>query len=168
MKDWVSKPLILYRSAPKNRAGCDLLSTFAWTRHSTSRRFGLQIREKKKIMRQIVAFFEADGIDKNTNRTTRNPDVKEKLHNSSCTLVRLCTNSLNRHEQTVNQGARTLLTNLFKCSMNTCKLTSSVKIACPAAAPPVDPYIVADIWVVDGFSFDSKNRAWLPPWSQTM
>jgi len=110
-------------------------------------------------MRQIVAFFEADGIDKNTNRTTRNPDVKEKLHNSSCTLVRLCTNSLNRHEQTVNQGARTLLTNLFKCSMNTCKLTSSVKIACPAAAPPVDPYIVADIWVVDGFSFDSKNRA---------
>jgi len=101
--------------------------------------------------------MENKEIDK--NRTTRNPKVKEKLHNSPCTLVRLCTNSLNRYEQTADRGPRISLTNLFKCSMKTCKLTSSVKIACPAAAPPVDPYIVADIWVVDGFSFDSKNRA---------
>jgi len=120
-------------------------------------------KEKNANCSIFLRFMDNKGIDKNTNRTTRNPEVKEKLHNSPCTLVRLCTNSLYRYEQTADQGPRTSLTNLFKCSMNTCKLTSSVKIACPAAAPPVDPYIVADIWVVDGFSFDSKNRAWLPP-----
>ena len=33
------------------------------------------------------------------------------------------------------QFDRSQLTNRFKCSMNTCKLTSSVNIACPAPGP---------------------------------
>ena len=52
--------------------------------------------------------------------------------------------------------------------MKTCKLTSSVKIACPAPAPDGVPYMLADMCVVDGLSFDSKKRACEPPWSQTM
>ena len=52
--------------------------------------------------------------------------------------------------------------------MNTCKLTSSVKMAWPAPAPDGVPYMLADMWVVDGFSFESRNRACDPPWSQTM
>jgi hypothetical protein len=51
--------------------------------------------------------------------------------------------------------------------MNTCKLTSSVKIAAPVE-PGAEPYILDDVCVVDGLSLESKNRAWLPPWSQTM
>ena len=51
------------------------------------------------------------------------------------------------------------LTRRFKCSMKTCKLTSSVKIACPVPAPGVEPYIVADMCVVEGLSLDSKKRA---------
>jgi hypothetical protein len=51
--------------------------------------------------------------------------------------------------------------------MNTCRLTSSVKIAWPAPAPAV-PYMLALMCVVLGFSLLSKNRACEPPWSQTM
>ena len=59
------------------------------------------------------------------------------------------------------------LTKRFRCSMNTCKLTSSVKMACPFA-PGALPYMLVDIWVVDGLSLERRKRAWLPPWSQTM
>ena len=52
--------------------------------------------------------------------------------------------------------------------MKTCKLTSSVKMACPVPAPGVEPYMVADMCVVDGLSLESKKRAWLPPWSHTI
>lgn len=51
------------------------------------------------------------------------------------------------------------LTSLFKCSMKTCKLTSSVKIAWPDAAPPPFPYIDALMCVVEGFNLLSKNLA---------
>lgn len=50
--------------------------------------------------------------------------------------------------------------------MNTCKLTSSVKIAWPASAGP-EPYILVDMCVVDGFNLLNRKRAWLPPWSHT-
>ncbi len=43
--------------------------------------------------------------------------------------------------------------------MKTCKLTSSVKIACPVPALAAEPYMLADMCVVDGFSFDSRKRA---------
>ena len=49
------------------------------------------------------------------------------------------------------------LTKRFKCSMNTCKLTSSVKIACPFCG--AEPYMLEDICVVEGLSFDNKKRA---------
>ena len=52
-----------------------------------------------------------------------------------------------------------VLTSRFKCSMKTCKLTSSVKMACPAPAAGVDPYIVADICVVEGLSLERRKRA---------
>ena len=52
--------------------------------------------------------------------------------------------------------------------MKTCKLTSSVKIAWPVPALAALPYMLADMCVVDGLSFESRNRACEPPWSQTM
>ena len=59
-------------------------------------------------------------------------------------------------------------TKRFKCSMKTCKLTSSVKIAWPVPALAALPYMLADMCVVDGLSFESRKRACEPPWSQTM
>jgi len=50
-------------------------------------------------------------------------------------------------------------TNRFKCSINTCKLTSSVKIACPLLGPGPEPYMLVDMWVVEGFSFERRKRA---------
>ena len=75
--------------------------------------------------------------------------------------VRLRSNSLHtagsarrtRRTQTVERTKR------FRCSMKTCKLTSSVKIACPAPAPDGVPYMLADMCVVEGLSFESKKRA---------
>lgn len=62
----------------------------------------------------------------------------------------------------------TELTKRLRCSMKTCMLTSSVKIACPFPGPPVAPYaLLPDMCVVDGFSLDSKKRACEPPWSHT-
>ena len=43
--------------------------------------------------------------------------------------------------------------------MNTCRLTSSVKIACPDPADDDGPYVPEDMCVVDGLSLDSKKRA---------
>ncbi len=43
--------------------------------------------------------------------------------------------------------------------MNTCKLTSSVKIACPELAPWAEPYMLADMCVVEGLSLESRKRA---------
>ena len=58
------------------------------------------------------------------------------------------------------------LTNRLRTSINTCRLTSSVNIACPCP-PALVPYIPPDMCVVDGFNFESRKRAWLPPWSVT-
>lgn len=65
--------------------------------------------------------------------------------------IRLSTNSLEKVEKMTWSAEdmffkeRITQTKRFKCSINTCKLTSSVKIACPALAPAVEPYIVVDI-----------------------
>ena len=48
---------------------------------------------------------------------------------------------------------------LFKCSTNTCKLTSSVKITGPSASDP-QAYILLCVWL--GFTIERKKRAWLP------
>lgn len=61
-----------------------------------------------------------------------------------------------------SQHSNYVLTSLFKCSMNTCKLTSSVKIITSAAAPvpPAEAYtLAAETCVVDGLSFDRRKRA---------
>lgn len=86
-------------------------------------------------------------------------------------LVCLCTHSL--EEGSLLSSNLTMkftkrLTSRLRCSMNTCKLTSSVKIAWPVAAPAELPYMLVDICVVDGLSLDNKKRACEPPWSQTM
>lgn len=45
----------------------------------------------------------------------------------------------------------------IKCSMNVCKLTSSVNIVCAVwLTPPYDPVLV---WVVLGLSFERRKRA---------
>lgn len=57
-------------------------------------------------------------------------------------------------------------TDFIRCSMNVCRLTSSVKIVCAVCETP--PYVPAEVCVVDGLSFDSRKRACEPPASQTM
>jgi hypothetical protein len=56
-------------------------------------------------------------------------------------------------------------TSLLRCSIKTCSETSSVKIE---VVPPAAPYEPPLMCVVDGFSLERRNRAWDPPWSQTM
>jgi hypothetical protein len=46
------------------------------------------------------------------------------------------------------------------------KLTSSVKIAWPVLAPEVEPYIVADIWVVEGLSFKPGQQDDVPRYGE--
>lgn len=43
---------------------------------------------------------------------------------------------------------------------------SPVKIVWAVCETP--PYVLLEVCVVDGFSFDSRKRAWDPPASQTM
>lgn len=45
----------------------------------------------------------------------------------------------------------------LRCSMNTCKLTSSVRTGAPAASWPHANML---LWVWDGFTLDSKKRAY--------
>ena len=75
-------------------------------------------------------------------------------------LVRLSSNSLKEDEvsRRVVAVAKTR-TNRFKCSINTCKLTSSVKMACPLLGPGPEPYMLVDMCVVEGFSFERRKRA---------
>lgn len=66
-------------------------------------------------------------------------------------------NTINNQDLSAKlEGRRT---KRFKCSMKTCKLTSSVKIACPVPALAAEPYMLADMCVVDGFNFDRRKRA---------
>lgn len=103
------------------------------------------------------------------------PMKVKSLHNETPErarrLVSLSTNSLIEDGSVMQArgGCRGRgLTKRLRCSMNTCKLTSSVKMACPAPPAWPAPYIPADMCVVDGFSFERRKRAWLPPWSQTI
>ncbi len=52
-----------------------------------------------------------------------------------------------------------LTANFFKWSINTCKLTSSVKIGAEDTACWFQPYCGPLLCVVDGFTFDNKNLA---------
>ena len=45
----------------------------------------------------------------------------------------------------------------LRCSMKTCKLTSSVRTGAPAASWPQANML---LWVWDGFTLDNKKRAW--------
>lgn len=54
----------------------------------------------------------------------------------------------------------------IKWSINVCRDTSSVKMVWAEVAP-TPPYAPV-VWVVDGFSLDSRNLAWEPPASQIM
>ena len=63
----------------------------------------------------------------------------------------------NRRVRWGNHWVALIRTSRLRCSMNTCKLTSSVKIACPE--PAFEPYTPPDTCVVDGLSFDNRNRA---------
>lgn len=54
--------------------------------------------------------------------------------------------------------------NFFKCSMKTCKLTSSVN----TGAPPSPPYVNMLLCVCDGLTLERRKRACEPPCSVSM
>ena len=57
-------------------------------------------------------------------------------------------------------------THFIKCSINVCKLTSSVNVVCAVCDTP--PYVPELVCVVEGFNFESRKRACDPPASQTI
>lgn len=75
------------------------------------------------------------------------------------TSIRLRADGIHKHRSTTQSEEEQDVgrTKSSKYSVNTCRLTSSVKIAWPA--PAAAPYMHVDTCVVDGFSFDKRTRA---------